>query len=138
MKKIIPLILLALTLLVSCISIVTLDGNETASYTDWSWLSSDSTSIYVTLEENASTGYGWMAVIDGSSIIQTGEEYVAPEYNGMVGVPGKWNATFEAVSDGISTINFIYVRPWDMSDIAETRTVMVSVESGVITSVIEL
>ena len=77
-------------------------------------------------------------MIDGSSIIQTGEEYVAPEYNGMVGVPGEWNATFEAVSDGISTITFTYVRPWDMSDIAETRTVMVSVESGVITSVIEL
>lgn len=138
MRKIMPIVLLSLVLLVSCISIVTVDGGVTPSYTDWSWLRSDSSTMYVSLEENSSTGYEWVVSVDGISIVLTDEEYVAPVYNGMVGVPGEWDASFEAVCDGISTITFTYVRPWDLSDVADERIVMVTVDGGVITSVIEL
>lgn len=47
-------------------------------------------------------------------------------------------AEFKAVGDGESVITFVYSRPWDESDVAETIVVYVNVEDGVITDCEEL
>lgn len=138
MKKI--LILIAATLLLaSCVSTYTIvDSDPVPCYADWSWLKSIKNVIYVDLEANATTGYEWSAYIDGDSIVERSSEYIAPEESGMVGVPGEWEAEFKAVEDGESIITFVYSRPWDPEDVAETIVVYVNVEDGVITEVEEL
>lgn len=141
MRKGILIVLLALVLLTSCL---TIDEGEVYTYSpvpayaDWAWLKSISSTIYVSLESNPSTGYEWVASIDGPSIVQTSEEYVAGYSDGLVGVPGVWNAEFEAVCDGVSTITFMYLRPWDLYDAADTMSILVTVDGGVITSVTEV
>ncbi len=138
MKKVLILILSVL-LLSSCVSTYTIvDSDPVPCYADWSWLKSIKNVIYVNLEANATTGYEWSAYIDGDSIIERKSEYIAPEETGMVGVPGEWEAEFKAVGDGESVITFVYSRPWDESDVAETIVVYVNVEDGVITDVEEL
>ncbi len=138
-KGIIVVLLLAALLLSSCITLVESDTYGPApAYADWSWLKSISSTIYISLESNSSTGYEWVASIDGPSIVETGESYTAGGSNGMVGVPGEWNAEFEAVMDGVSTITFTYLRPWDPTDVAEVLRVLVTVEGGVITSVTQI
>ncbi len=140
MKKAL-LVILSILLLASCVSTNTTTyvvAEPVPSYTDWAWLKSIKNVIYVELEANATTGYEWYAVIDGDSIVERDSEYIAPEETGMVGVPGEWDAEFKAVCDGESIITFVYSRPWDPTDIAETIVISVIVEDGVITSVEEL
>ncbi len=139
MKKAFVLIS-AVLLLASCVSTdIIVDSDPLPCYADWSWLKSIKNVIYVNLDANATTGYEWNAYIEGESIVERKSAYIAPEdTDGMVGVPGEWEAEFTALEDGESTITFVYSRPWDSSDVAETIVISVTVEDGVITDVTEL
>lgn len=139
MKKALFVVFAVMILLTSCLTIDEVDlYDPTPAYADWTWLKSIKDTIYVSLESNPSTGYEWVVYIDGPSIVETDEEYVPGDSNGLVGVPGVWNAEFEAVLDGVSTITFTYLRPWDTSDVADELSIFVTVDGGVITSVTEI
>lgn len=140
MKKVLPVLTALLLLLASCVTypgVVVVD-DVTPAYADWSWLKSLYSTIYVNLEANATTGYEWTVSIDGESIVLTDEYYTAPAESMMVGVPGEWSAELSAVTDGVSIVTFTYSRPWDMSDVADVVSIMVTVDEGIITSVVEL
>ncbi len=82
------------------------------------WITHDSTSVYITLDANSTTGYEWVAEIDGKSIYLDSSSYT-PYSTGLVGTPGIWKAVFETSGyDGTSYVTLRYVRPWDTSDIA--------------------
>lgn len=143
MKKLIPLMILtALFLLTSCLYVAALD-DDTDTYIEvypkeTNWITHDLTTVYITLDANATTGYEWEASIDGVSVAQTYENYTAPDYSttGLVGVPGIWNAHFETTGyDGTSYVTLRYVRPWDMSDVAYTITFRVRAAYGMISDV---
>ena len=141
MKKVGLIILVALLVLSSCATGRNGESEKEPpmpSYTDLGWLQSIKSTIYVTLESNATTGYEWVVEIEGESVVKRSEEYIAPEETGLLGAPGTWKAEFKAIEDGESTLTFKYLRPWDVNDVAEVKEVKVIVESGVITAVIEL
>ncbi len=145
MRKLLPLmILLVLLLSTSCLYVATLDDDYgTSTYVEvypkeTEWLTHDVTTVYVTLDANSTTGYEWEAVVDGVSMAQTSETYTAPDYSttGLVGVPGVWRAKFETTGfDGTSIITLRYVRPWDTSDVAYTKTIRVTAAYGMISDV---
>lgn len=143
MRKLIPLlILIALFCLTSCLYVAALD-DDTDTYIEvypkgTNWITNDLTTVYITLDANATTGYEWEASINGVSIAQTYENYTAPSYSttGLVGVPGVWNAKFETTGyDGTSYVTLRYVRPWDTSDVAYTITFRVTAAYGMISDV---
>ncbi len=143
MRKLVPLMILtALFLLTSCLYVAALD-DDTDTYVEiypkeTNWITNDLTTVYITLDANATTGYEWEASIDGVSVAQTYENYTAPDYSstGLVGVPGIWNAHFETTGyDGTSYVTLRYVRPWDMSDVAYTITFCVTAAYGMISDV---
>ncbi len=143
MRKLVPLMILtALFLLTSCLYVAALD-DDTDTYVEiypkeTNWITNDLTTVYITLDANATTGYEWEASIDGVSVAQTYENYTAPDYSstGLVGVPGIWTAHFETTGyDGTSYVTLRYVRPWDMSDVAYTITFRVTAAYGMISDV---
>ncbi len=67
----------------------------------------------ITLEENPSTGYAWTYGLSKASHVEfISENYYASNLE-MPGAPGKKTYTFKVLDEGVSTINFIYSRPWD-------------------------
>ena len=119
--------------LVSCKSV---SNNGDSSLED-SWYNYSDSSIYVQLEANATTGYEWTVSVEGSSVVVIEDEYVPDDAPlGMVGVGGTWKCKLDVVEDGQAVLHFVYARPWDKSNTAETRTLLVSVVNGKITQVI--
>ncbi len=99
------------------------------------WYQSSGKYLYVELDANATTGYDWTVTIEGPCVQLDQENYIphnAPE--GMVGVGGTWKCTLSAICDGEATLNFTYARPWDKTDIAETRILKVTVSNGKISA----
>lgn len=156
MKKLIALLVLVPLLLTSCIVLADDDGAYTTTtttssgsyvYTDGStyvevypkttqWITHDSTAVYITLDANSTTGYEWVAEIDGRSIYLDSSAYTSTtDYysSGLVGTPGIWKAVFETSGyDGTSYVTLRYVRPWDTSDIAGEHYFSVTAYYGTI------
>jgi inhibitor of cysteine peptidase len=89
--------------------------------------------LTVKLNSNPSTGYGWQVTrISESTIKQVGEpEFVQPgqDFQVEVGSGGIEVFRFEAIAAGETTIEMVYVRPWE-TDVApaETYTIQVTVK----------
>ena len=74
-------------------------------------------SLIVTLDSNASTGFHWSQqaqISDQTVLRQTDHKYLPPA-GGAPGAPGKEVWTFEALSEGTSTIFMEYRQPWKPS-----------------------
>jgi len=73
-------------------------------------------SIKVSLTGNPTTGASWtIAQIEGDAVEQVGQiEFQSrPHRPGMMGVGGKFHATFKAAKPGTSTVTLHYARPWE-------------------------
>jgi predicted secreted protein len=66
----------------------------------------------VTLESNPSTGYSWIAEVDGALVEFVGSEF-QDGASGMFGAPGKEKLTFLALSSGTARLILKYQRPWE-------------------------
>lgn len=103
------------------------------------WFSVDDGVVSIRLDANATTGYGWVVSVEGDSVEVLGDEYVpyaAP--SSMVGVGGVWKCSIGAIADGTSLVRFDYARPWDLSDVADSRLLSIGVSSGRVVSAEEL
>lgn len=140
MKKVFLVLSVLLLVLSSCATGTgeSIPKAAVPAYRDLGWLQSIKSTIYVTLDGNATTGYGWVVEIEGESVELRSEEYTAPEDTGLLGAGGVWKAEFKAAADGVSTITFKYVRPWGDGEMASMKKVAVTVESGVITAISEI
>jgi len=72
--------------------------------------------VVVLLKGNPTTGYTWLlAGIEGPSVALDGKvQYKEnPHPEGMVGVPGMFQAKFKAFQPGKSTVKMEYRRPWE-------------------------
>ena len=104
-----------------------------------SWFNYSENSIYVTLDANYTTGYEWTVNIEGSCVQLKEENYTPLDAPlGMVGVGGTWTCILDAACNGDATVNFIYARPWDTTDIAQTHTLQISVSNGKLQTVQEI
>jgi inhibitor of cysteine peptidase len=70
--------------------------------------------LTVKLGSNPTTGFSWAdAVIGNAAVIeQVSRDYIAPTATGIVGAGGTEVWVFSAKSDGTTTIQFSYGRPW--------------------------
>jgi inhibitor of cysteine peptidase len=68
----------------------------------------------VTLESNATTGFGWsLEEQPPARVLELVDDvYVAPDTD-LAGAPGRQELTFRAVGDGSTYIQLWYIRPWD-------------------------
>lgn len=78
----------------------------------------------IVLSSNRTTGYSWQLtpLPNSASVESMGHKYEA----GPAGLPGAGGAerwTFHAKSQGESTLNFTYARPWEKNDPAKTLSV---------------
>lgn len=106
---------------------ITGPGREIKVPTDTIEYGSDNKSFTVALEENGTTGYRWnMKIADESVVKLDGDDFIAPESNGMAGVPSTRVFTFKAVAPGKTEITFSYERSWEPGA-ADTLTVTVEV-----------
>lgn len=158
MKKLIAVLVLVPLLLTSCIVLAADDddgayysattSSDSYVYSDGNtyievhpkttqWLTHDATAVYVNLDANGSTGYQWVATIDGRSIYLDSQSYTTPDYYpGLVGASGIWNAVFETSGyDGTSYVTLKYVRSWDEANPAETHYFSVTAYYGTISDV---
>jgi predicted secreted protein len=128
-----------LTIFISLFAVVFTFSSCKSTSTEELWYNYSDNSVYVTLDANYTTGYEWTVTIDGASVQLKEEAYTPHDApSGMVGVGGTWSCTLEAICDGDATVNFTYSRPWDKTDIAETRTLQISVRNSKINSVQEV
>jgi len=84
----------------------------------------------LTLESNPTTGYRWQFADkpDEKIVRFISSEYKAPETK-LVGAGGNEVWTFKAAGKGKTTINLIYVRPWEKdTPPARTATVIIVVD----------
>ena len=79
----------------------------------------------LTLESNPTTGYRWQVAdkLDEKTVKLISSEYNAPDTK-LVGAGGNEVWTFKAAGKGKTTINLIYVRPWE-KDTPPVRTATV-------------
>jgi inhibitor of cysteine peptidase len=72
--------------------------------------------LTVTLGSNPTTGFSWNedAVVGAASVLkQTGQEFVEPGKEGVVGAAGKEVWTFNALKKGTTVVSMEYGRPWE-------------------------
>ncbi len=123
-------ILMCLFAFVSCKSPKSFEGT---------WYCCYDNEILVELDANYTTGYEWTVSIAGTCVSLEDQEYIphnAP--SDMVGVGGTWKCELEAECDGEAVITFVYARPWDKTDVAETCTLKVTVSKGRFTNIQEV
>jgi|GEM_PF-2866344 len=77
---------------------------------------------------NPSTGYSWEIELDGDSVEKTGENFVSNDHGGMAGAGGTVTYTFTAVKEGVTTITFRYLRPWENEEPINTYIAVVRVD----------
>jgi len=70
--------------------------------------------IVLTLESNATTGYGWQLAgpVDGKVVEFVSDNYIVSQTN-LVGVGGVEEWAFKAIGKGKTKIKLKYVRPWE-------------------------
>lgn len=89
--------------------------------------------IVVQLEGNITTGFSWeLKSLKGQSLTQIGKiKYVSNEApKRFVGGPGRFYASFKTASAGTSTIELVYIRPWEKKAPEKTFTLTVKVEEA--------
>jgi len=84
--------------------------------------------LVVSLEGNPTTGFTWEAVeLDEQVLRQVGEAEFKPETD-AIGAGGVQTLRFETVNSGQTTLNLVYLRPWEEDvEPAETFSVQVIV-----------
>ena len=107
----------------------------TTYYTDPDWCeTNDNDMLIVRVPETAGTGYSWNVEIADETLVEVdSSESVTDEASeGLLGASGEFVIRFSctAGATGITTITMTYVGP--TGDIADTRTIMVYVNEGVI------
>ncbi len=108
-------------------SLLGITGKNVKAPEDTIEYSGDKKSFTVALEENGTTGYRWNMKIADESIVKLEKDgFIAPESNGMAGVPGTRVFTFKALAPGKTEITFSYERSWEPGA-ADTLTVTVEV-----------
>ena len=76
----------------------------------------------VTLQTNASTGFQWKVHEQSANIVLVKTEtHSAPAQGNapVVGAPSRQTWTFKAASAGNAAVHLVYVRPWQVTDVAE-------------------
>lgn len=74
--------------------------------------------IEVTLESNASTGYGWQITAMPEFVELSGDEYVAADSD-LVGAPGTHVFTFQVIEAGAGILRLDYTRLFDDPPVPE-------------------
>jgi len=72
--------------------------------------------LAVTLDANPSTGYGWQRVLSEDGVLQqVGETQFqeGPAGKGLVGAGGQEILRFKAERAGQTTLDLVYLRPWE-------------------------
>ena len=84
--------------------------------------------LVVSLEGNPTTGFTWEAAeLDEQVLRQVGEAEFKPETD-AIGSGGVQTLRFETVNSGHTTLNLVYLRPWEEDvEPAETFSVQVVV-----------
>ena len=84
--------------------------------------------LVVSLEGNPTTGFTWEAAeLDEQVLRQVGEAEFKPETD-PIGAGGVQTLRFETVNSGQTTLNLVYLRPWEEDvEPAETFSVQVIV-----------
>lgn len=76
----------------------------------------------VTLQTNASTGFQWKVHEQSANVVllktevQSSQTQTNPP---IVGAPSQQTWTFKAASAGNAVVHLVYVRPWQVTDVAE-------------------
>lgn len=92
----------------------------------------DTTILYlITLNENPTTGYQWYSVVSDDTVLSVADHgYAAPE--GADGQPalgqgGERSWTVGGLNEGVASVTFTYLRPWELqpSDFIYTFTFFV-------------
>jgi len=86
--------------------------------------------LVVTLDSNPSTGFAWtISQISDEAVVDDVSNTFNGDDTGMMGAGGQEVWTFEALDEGVSTIEMQYNRPWETGvEPAETFTVTVVVK----------
>lgn len=101
-------------------------------------VSEDGTVLTVTLDANATTGYAWTWVTsDEDPVTLVSEEYKADAAEGLVGVGGKYTASFKAASEGTAILFFSYARTGAEEEPASIVCVIAEVSAEGTFSVLE-
>ena len=102
---------------VTCDDFTTQGGNVTEEVEIDGW----SDFLILSLCSNPTTGFNWelIEVTDPEVLVYVGDEYVAPEAEGVVGTAGKEVWTFNVLKAGSSNITMQYSRPWEGGEEAE-------------------
>ena len=102
---------------VTCDDFTTQGGNVTEEVEIDGW----SDFLILSLCSNPTTGFNWelIEVTDPEVLVYEGDEYVAPEAEGVVGTAGKEVWTFNVLKAGSSNITMQYSRPWEGGEEAE-------------------
>jgi inhibitor of cysteine peptidase len=87
-------------------------------------------SLVITLPGNPSTGYSWeVKSVDSTILVVAGEAQFVSDNTNMVGSGGTLTFTFDAKKTGSSTLELVYLRPWETGvDPLGTFTIQVVVE----------
>ena len=128
MKISFALIIITLILLSSCAvnqKVITLGDNNSAE------VITNGTKLKVQLKSNSSTGYKWFYKIENEGVVK----FISSEYkyanadSNLVGAPGATIFDFEGVGEGNTEIAFVYARPWQMKQAADSLKLAVSVDA---------
>ena len=81
-------------------------------------------SFIIALESNPTTGFEWMAEIEGDHISYLGKEFVSAHDadTNVVGAGGMEYFTYKAESKGSSDVLFSYARTWESVQPLEKKT----------------
>jgi inhibitor of cysteine peptidase len=84
----------------------------------------------ISLESNPSTGFEWWTKFDPNYLSLMSSTFVSGnEMSGMVGVPGKQEFTFNAISAGNTDVIMLLLRPWENGTITERKIFPINIMS---------
>ncbi len=99
------------------------DNNDMITY------SADKKTAIVTIEENPSTGYGWVYKISDESVVKLAKSAYIPADTGfgreaIAGAPGTRVFEFTGLKAGVSALTLDYERAWENEPV---RTVVIKI-----------
>ncbi|MBR2686137.1 MAG: protease inhibitor I42 family protein [Erysipelotrichaceae bacterium] len=97
---------------------ITEDDDATANRTG-GFGSTNAKTFILTRQSNPTTGYQWEVINNTPEMISVKSRYLAPQNNGMTGVPGTEEFTFTALKSGRASVTILYKRPWEEISIDE-------------------
>ncbi len=95
----------------------------------------DTTILYlITLNENPTTGYRWYAVVSDDTVLAvTDHGYSAPQSGDSqpaLGEGGERSWTVGGVGEGVASVTFTYLRPWELQASDFIYTFTFTVDAG--------